>query len=252
MKDLQLPNIRKIFVPDSGYTIFDADLKGADAQVVAWEADDAELKQWLLEGVDMHSRHCIEVGGEDQLLNLDKESYAYYKLRQSYKHATHGVHYGGSAYAIARHPAIDWPVAKAQRYIDNYFRRRPGIKAWQDRTQRNLNETRTVWNKFGYRIIYFDRIDGLLTKALAWVPQSTVARNCMRGAIQLEAALPYVEILLQVHDSIVFQVPNHRAEQFDKIQEALLVEIPYDDPLVIPWGLKWSQQSWGDCQPIPE
>lgn len=246
----RLPNIRKLFKPDPGYVIFDADLKGADGQVVAWEADDKELKQWLSDGTDMHIKHGVEVGGETRLLSLDPDSHLYYELRQSYKHATHGVHYGASEYALARHPAIGWPVAKAGRYISNYFKRRPGVLEWHRRTAHNLKTKRMAENKFGYRIIYFDRVEGLLPQALAWVPQSTVALTCFKGAIKLRNAMPFVEILLQVHDSLVFQVPFRHAERYEEILHHLSVEIPYPDPLVIPWGLAKSEVSWGDCQKI--
>lgn len=247
---IALPNIRKLFIPDKGKTIFEADLSGADGQVVAWEADDKELKQWLRDGVDMHVKHCAEVGGEKQILTLDKTSYAYHKLRQSYKHATHGVHYVASAKAISSHPSIQWSMDKATRYRTNYLLRRPGIKEWHDRTSKELQLKRTATNRFGYRIIYFDRIDGLLPQAVAWVPQSTVALVCFKGAKRMRKELAWAEILLQVHDSLVFQVPNHRAEQTETIKRTLEIVVPYPEPLIIPWGLKASTKSWGDCEKV--
>lgn len=247
-----LPNIRKIFVPDKGYMIYDADLKGADGQVVAWEANDPELKQWLADGTDMHVKHGIEVGEDDRFLRLDPNSYEWHAARQEYKHATHAVHYGASEYAIARHPSIGWTTAKARRYKFRYFQRRPGLKEWQDRTQTDLNLHRTVWNKFGYRIIYFDRVDNLLPQALAWVPQSTVALTCFKGALQFRKACPWAEILLQVHDSLVFQVPFAHADRIDDIRRYLSIPVPYDEPLIIPWGLARSEKSWGDCEKIKE
>lgn len=247
---VELPNIRKLFVPDKGYIIFDADLSGADAQVVAWEANDPELKRWLAEGVDMHVRHCAEVGGETQILNLNKESYAYHKLRQSYKHATHAVHYVGGDKAISMHPSINWSISKARLYRANYLKRRPGIQEWHNRVQAGLERDMTTWNQFGYRIIYFDRIDTLLPQAVAWIPQSTVAITCFKGALRMKRYLPWAEILIQVHDSVVFQVPFHRSEQHSQIIEVLCNPVPYPDPLTIPWKLAKSEKSWGDCSPV--
>jgi len=240
-----------LFIPDKGYMLYEADLSGADGQVVAWEADDKELKSWLRDGTDMHVRHGIEVGGEKELLTLSPTSFRYYQLRQSYKHATHGVHYGASDYALTRHPSIAWPRHKAQRYIANYFARRPGVKEWHNRTDHNLRTSRTARNAFNYRIIYFDRVDGLLPQALAWVPQSTVALVCFKGALRLRKALPWVEILLQVHDSLLFQVPMHRADSVPLFREHLAVEVPYpNDPLVIPWGMARSEKSWGEVSKV--
>lgn len=62
--------------------------------------------------------------------------------------------------------------------------------------------------------------------------------------------LPWARILLQVHDSLVFQVPFHRAEQYDAMLSVLQNPVPYPDPLVIPWGLAKSTKSWGDCEKI--
>lgn len=243
----KLPNVRKLFIPDKGKIIMDADLKGADGQVVAWEANDQELKQWLRDGTDMHVKHAVEVGGETEILSLDPSTHRYYEIRQSYKHSVHAVHYGASEYALSRHPAIGWPEAKARRFLQNYMVRRPGIKEWHLRTANELRQKRTATNKFGYRIIYFDRIDNLLPQALAWLPQSTIACTCFKGALRLRKELPWVEILLQVHDSLVFQVPFHRADQTDLIRRTLEITIPYPEPLVVPWGLAMSERSWGDC-----
>lgn len=245
-----LPNVRKLFIPDKGYMLFDADLAGADGQVVAWEADDKELKQWLSDGTDMHVRHAVEIGGETEFLKYDKESYAFKKVRQSYKHATHGVHYVASPKAIAGHPSIGWSMAKATTYRAKYLIRRPGIKRWHDRVQYDLQKTRSASNRFGYRIVYFDRIEAILPQAVAWVPQSTVALVCFKGALQMKKHLPWAEILLQVHDSLVFQVPFHRAEQYETILKTLSVPVPYPEPLVIPWGLAKSEVSWGDCEKV--
>lgn len=251
MTDIILPNVRKLFIPDKGYVIFDADLKGADGQVVAWESDDKEMKRWLRDGTDMHVIHCAETGGEPIILTLNPESYQYYKLRQSYKHATHGVHYIASAMALHKHGSIQWSIPKAEAYIRNYYKRHPGLRDWHDRIRFDLQSTRTIYNRFGYRIVYFDRIDTVLPQAVAWGPQSTVALTCFKGALQLQKAMPFVEILLQVHDSLVFQVPFRHAERYDDFRRYLSVEVPYpNDPLIIPWGLAKSEVSWGDCKKV--
>ena len=61
-KTADLPNLRRLFVPDPDYIIIDVDLERADAQVVAWEADDEELKQMFREGVDIHEENSRTIG----------------------------------------------------------------------------------------------------------------------------------------------------------------------------------------------
>jgi hypothetical protein len=68
--------------------------------------------------------------------------------------------------------------------------------------------------------------------------------------VSLSRNIPWVTILLQVHDSLVFQVPLHRAKvsDFNLIRQAIDIPIPYKDELRIPWGLAISSKSWGDVE----
>lgn len=242
-----LPNIRKMFIPDPGYDIYDCDLSGADAQVVAWEADDTDLKAAFRAGLDVHSKNAEDMFGHEF---TQLSGHARYKKRQSCKHAVHGTNYGGTARTIAAHPSINWTVHEADRFQKRWFDIHPAIKRWHVRTQSTLNRSKTVSNKFGYRRVFFDRPDAVFPEALAWVPQSTVALVSFKGALQLEARTPWVEMLLQNHDSIVFQAPI-RYRAFDKqIRKDLEIAIPYDDPLVIPVGLKRSATSWGEVEEV--
>lgn len=250
----KLPNVRKLFIPDKGYTIFDADLSGADAQVVAWEANDDDLKRAFRAGLKIHAKNAEDVFG-DEYRNApgdrSNKGTPKGKMYDQNKRAVHATNYGASAFTLHRNPDIKWPLPKAEAFQRKWFNLHPGIKDWHQRTSHDLYASRTIRNKFGYRIIYFDRLDALLPQALAWVPQSTVAIVARKGALRLVAELPYAEILLQVHDSLVFQIPNHRADEHDKIREALSVPVPYpNDPLVIPWGLAKSSVSWGDVKDV--
>lgn len=242
-----LPNVRKLFIPDKGYMMFDADLAGADAQVVAAEAEDDALLSAFANGLDVHSKNATDMWGE-RFTKL--EGKARYHKRQANKHGVHATNYGAKPMALVRNPVINFTPSEANWFQNTWFTLHPGILTWHQRTQHELQQSRSVSNKFGYRRIYFDRIDGLLPQALAWLPQSTIALTCNKGALQLRRACPWVQILLQVHDSLVFQVPFHRAEQYDLLRRALLVPIPYKRPLVINWGLARSAESWGACEKV--
>lgn len=246
------PNIRKQFVPDPGYTLVNCDLSGADAQVVAWEANDADLKRAFRDGIKIHEHNARAVYGhlyDAAIGDRTSKGSPKGKMYDACKRRVHATNYGASAYRLTQTPDIGGTIAENQRFQDAWFRLHPGIRDWHHRTERQLAETRTIHNKFGYRIIYFDRIESVFPQALAWLPQSTVAEVCFRGALQLEEECPFVEILLQVHDSLVFQIPSHMATYatFRRMRQALSVTVPYDDPLVIPWEFSVSNTSWGDC-----
>ncbi len=241
-----LPNIRKCFKPDPGHVICDVDLSGADAQVVAWEAGDEDLKAAFKAGIDIHNKNGRDVFGEA----YDPSGHSHRKAsrRDELKAAVHGTNYAGGVRTIARD--LGWSEADVKRFQSKWFGLHPSIREWHRRVERDLQTKRSVSNKFGYRIVYFDRPDNLLPKGLAWIPQSTIAGVCARAAVNLSSRVSWCNILLQVHDSIVFQTPLHRtnAHDFDLIRKAISVCIPYKDELVIPWGLAISERSWGEVE----
>lgn len=227
----KLPNVRKMFVPDTGMLIGDADLDRADLQVVVWEADDTDMKQMLREGVDMHSENA-------KVLHCS---------RPQAKAWVHGTNYGGSPRTMAIAAGVT--VAQSEAMQRRWFSAHPGIKDWHRRVEASLQQTRSVKNAFGFRRTYFDRIEAILPQALAWIPQSTVANVINKGLLNIYNNLPQVQLLLQVHDSLVLQWPlSSDALLRPQIRDNLLISIPYADPLIIPVGLKTSADSWGDCK----
>lgn len=233
MEHFPLPNVRKLFQPDNGYIIADCDLDRADLQVVVWEANDDDLKAKLRAGVDIHAENAKD-------LNVPRP------LAKSW---VHGTNYGGSANTMARNCGIT--VRQAELMRNRWFQIHPGIKEWHDRVEHSLMVQRCVGNAFGFRRFYFDRIEGLLPEGLAWIPQSTVAIVTNQGILNLHRNLPEVQVLLQVHDSIVFQIPKGLYPGIlPAIREQLLITIPYSEPLVIPVGIKVSDKSWGEVKEV--
>ena len=238
-----LPNVRKLFLPDPGHVICDVDLSGADAQVVAWEAQDHDLKAAFKNGLDIHDHNGRGIWGEVYQRDAVPRKYT---MRDELKRAVHGTNYASGVRTMSK--TLGWTEPFTRNFQQTWFNLHPGIREWHRRVERDLQTTRAVRNKFGFRIIYFDRPYNLLPKGLAWIPQSTVAVVCGRGAVRLSKEIPWATILLQVHDSIVFQVPIRRCttRDFADIRQSLTVEVPYGDPLTIPWGLALSPNSWGE------
>lgn len=240
-----LPNVRKMFVPDPKYLICDCDLSGADAQVVAWEANDVDLKAAFKAGLNVHNHNGQAMWGNDY---DPKKILRFHPMRDELKRAVHGTNYGATPRTLS--VTLGWTIQFATAFQDRWLNvLHPAIRDWHTRINYELATTRTVKNKFGYRIVYFDRPENCFTEALAWGPQSTVGLVCAKGAVQLSKQCPWAEVLLQVHDSVVFQIPVHKATDsgFAEIKNSLRVEVPYaNDPLVIPWELAVSEKSWGD------
>lgn len=270
------PNMRKAFVPDAGYEIAEFDLSGADAQVVAWEADDADLMQAFRSGVKIHLKNSRDLFPNETANMTDDEIKAGSgipgSIYDSIKKGVHATNYGGAAQTLSTR--LRWKVEKAIEFQERWFHLHPGVKEWHNRTHRQLSGLqcwrcntltagsrvcqscgaitgRTIGNRFGYRIVYFDRIGDLFTKSLAWTPQSTVAINTNKGAIAIREFCPWVELLLQVHDSLIVQWPIKYGDRVDEIKRALYtISVPYKSPLTIGWGLKISRESWGAAETV--
>ncbi|MFQ5742006.1 MAG: DNA polymerase [Acidobacteriota bacterium] len=252
---IQLPNIRRFFVPDAGYIIAECDLTGAEAQVVAWDAGDEDLKAAFRAGVNVHIKNARDVfpekvrGWSDEAIKATDYTGGLYNNCKKCVHATHN---GGRPAGLARQIGI--PVVEAENFQKIWFGLHPAIEARHDYILACLqgrvegNPPRTIINRFGYRITFFDRIDNVFTEALTWIQQSTVALVCAKGGINVDEQISWAQLLLQVHDSLVLQYPISRHGSRGEIRDALEVVVPYDDPLIIPWGLKTSRKSWGDAE----
>lgn len=239
-RQLIVPNMRKMFIPDQGYTFFDVDLDRADLMVVIWEADDDGLRQAIRDGVDLHTYNAAALFGIP-------ESSVQYWQRQAAKMFAHGTNYGGSARTMAIN--CGFTVHQSEIMQRRWFSEHPGIKEWHRRTEAQLQATRQVTNVFGYRRRYFDRIESVLPEALAWQPQSIVALVINKAWKNIAERVPEVDILLQVHDSLAGQFPTHLANPvMRKMRKAMEIVVPYPKPLIIGAGIKTSEVSWGDCK----
>lgn len=247
---MTMPNIRRLFVPDHGYTILEPDLAGADAQVVAWEANDEILKEIFRKRLKLHAENAKMVF--EGLSGPDGRREPYYTRA---KQGCHLLNYGGSSRTLSKTIAIT--QHEADLFKRRWFEIHPAILEWQRRVESELVSRREVRNIFGYRRFYFDRIQSVLPEALAWVPQSTVACVINRGLVNIvrfaiRTLKPgIVEILLQVHDSLVLQVKTTYLDYLlPQLEQQLLIPLPYPDPLTIPLGLKGSPVSWGDAKAL--
>lgn len=235
----KIPNQRTLIIPDPGMTIIDMDLNRADAQFVAWEADDKTLKDALKSGEDIHWLNAKMIWGE----HVKEES----AERQMARQVIHAMNYGGYPKKISRSFGV--PIKMAEWVFKRWFQLHPGIREWHNRVRNDLATKRLVKNPFGFERYYFDRPEDCLNAALAWMPQSSVGIIINTAWVAINTHLKEVEVLMQVHDSLDMQVPTNRVlELLPLIQQHSLIVVPYADPLIIPVGFKVSDKSWGDVK----
>jgi DNA polymerase I-like protein with 3'-5' exonuclease and polymerase domains len=238
--DSDLPNIRELFLADEGMEFFDIDLDSADLRIVVWESDCREMKQMFAEGLKPY----VEVAKEyyrDPTIDKHHPSYGLFKA------LCHGTNYLGTPSGLSgRIGLVTHEVERIQKW---YYSKFPEIRAWQDSIKRLVDTKRTIQNVFGYRLHFFDRIEGTIyNQAVAWIPQSTVACLINRGYHNIHTQEPEIQVLLQVHDSLGGQYPIDKANIYrTKIRTLCTVPLPYPEPLTIPVGIKTSDLSWGAC-----
>ena len=247
-----LPNIKNIFEPDPGYFICDSDLAQADAQVVAWDANDKPLMEFFTAAkddpnLDLHGSNAADIfGGPPTKDN---------KHRKQAKAGVHAVNYDVKAKTLATTLGVS--VYDAEKFIDTWHDKHPAIYDWKERIRREMQTQRVIYNKFGNRFVFFDRVDSptALSEALAWIPQSTVALVINRAWLALEERIietslfDFIQVLLQVHDSLVYQMKQLTFRRYlPLVEECFSVPVPYNTPLIIPAGLAYSPTSWGDCR----
>jgi len=253
--DFTLPNIRSMYGPDPGFTFFDMDLDRADLQVFAWEIDDKILKDSLKMGVDMHLFHVYLLDGVEPppLDELVETHPKYWDHRGPRKHKRefskvfcHATDYYAQEKTLAAHTGRTiHEVTKAKK---TYLSIHPTIEPYWKSIEDQINKRRFVENRWGYRWYIFDRLEGLLPEAIAWIPQSTVGILINKIWISFYKNIPDVQVLLQVHDSLAGQFPTHKKEVIIPLMlQHSRIPIPYEDPLIIPTGVKTSTISWGDC-----
>lgn len=236
-----LPNLRRSIVPSVGSLLWEPDLAGADAQVVASDANDPLMKQIFREGRKLHAERAKLIYGGDA--GPDGKREPYYTLA---KKGGHLWNYAGKARTMAMSLGIT--VRDAEALIRRLEGIHPAIPAWHRRIDAQIKSTRTLHNAFGYRIVFLGRTDDALPDALAWIGQGTVACIANRVALNIQNNVPDAVLLLQEHDSLVgeTEIAKWDATAPTIREQFMKVIVPYPEPLIIPPSLKTSAKSWGD------
>jgi DNA polymerase I len=204
--------IREAFVADEGNVLLSLDYSQIELRILAHIADIPELKQAFRDGIDIHALTASQMFG----VPLDQMTP---DIRRKAKAINFGVIYGISGFGLARNLRI--PRAEAQAFIDTYFERFPGIRAYMDKTVEFAKEHGYVQTLFG-RKIHTPEINargphaGFSRRAAINAPiQGTAADVIRRAMIRMPKAISHLpaRMLLQVHDELLFEVPKDHVDE---------------------------------------
>ncbi|RLK46488.1 DNA polymerase I [Alkalispirillum mobile] len=227
--------IRKAFVAEPGCRLMAADYSQVELRIMAHLSGDEGLCQAFAEGADIHSATAAEVFG----LAADRVAG---EQRRAAKAINFGLIYGMSAFGLARQLGID--RGEAQAYVDRYFQRYPGVKAYMDRTRAEAHDRGYVETLFGRRLYLPDinsrnrqRREYAERTAINAPMQGTAADLIKRAMVAVDAwlaeAYPDTRMVMQVHDELVLEVPERDLEAVEagvreRMQSAGELAVPLD------------------------
>jgi DNA polymerase I len=238
--------IREAFVADRGKVLVSLDYSQIELRILAHVAGIDALKKAFRDGVDIHAMTASEMFN----VPLDQMTS---DIRRQAKAINFGVIYGISGFGLARNLRI--PRDQAQGFIDRYFERFPGIRAYMDDTVKFAKDKGYVQTLFG-RKINTPEINakgptaGFARRAAINAPiQGTAADVIRRAMIRMDDAIAGMpaRMLLQVHDELLFEVDEGAADALiavakDVMEGASMPAVKLDVHLTVEAGkgLTWA------------
>jgi len=243
--------IRNAFIAKEGHQLISADYSQIELRLVAHVAKEASMLEAFRNGVDIHAQTASEVFGIP-LDAMDGET------RRRAKAINFGIIYGISAFGLARQLSIG--RAEAGQYIGAYFEKFPGIQAYMDEAKQFAKENQFVKTLFG-RKIHIQQIASSNGAVRAFAErqainapiQGSAADIIKRAMIRLPDALAAekldAEMLLQVHDELIFEVPDEQADRAKVViigvmQSAHQPVLDLSVPLIVEAGMA---TSWAEA-----
>ncbi|MET0334673.1 MAG: DNA polymerase I [Rhizobacter sp.] len=202
--------VREAFIASPGHVIVSADYSQIELRIMADISGDENLLKAFAEGMDVHRATASEVfGTTPEAVTSEQRRYA--------KTINFGLIYGMGAFGLASSLGIE--RSAANQYIERYFARYPGVKRYMDDTKVSAREKGYVETLFGRRI-YLPEINGgsgprkagAERQAINAPMQGTAADLVKLAMIAVQAALDAEKrqtlMVMQVHDELVFEVPQ--------------------------------------------
>ena len=242
--------IRDAFIAEKGHVLVAADYSQIELRLLAHVADLPTMKQAFSDGVDIHALTASEMFGV-ALADMDSAT------RRRAKAINFGIIYGISAFGLANNLGIS--RTEASDYIKSYFEKFPGIKAYMDAAKSEAHEYGYVKTLFGRKCHIKgikDRnqaVRGFAERQAINAPIQGAAADIMRRAmIRMPEAIADIEgarMLLQVHDELVFEVPENKADDLIKVviptmANAAMPAVNISVPLVVE---ALAAKNWNDA-----
>jgi DNA polymerase I len=238
--------IRQAFVPERGVLIVSGDYSQIELRILAHLSQDQRLLEAFKNDEDVHAHTASEIFG----VPMDKVEPS---MRREAKVINFGIIYGMSAYGLSQQLGVEAKVAQA--YIDEYFRKFIGVQTYIERSLAEAKEK-------GYAVTLFQRRRYLpdLRSANTSIRQASermainsplqgTAADIIKMAMiriqdRIEASRLLTKMIMQVHDELVFEVPEDELEKVvPLIQREMETVVDLSVPLKVSihWGKNWAE-----------
>ncbi len=241
--------IRTAFVAEPGNLLLSVDYSQIELRLVADIAGLETMRAAFNDGIDIHAQTASEVFGVP-LAEMTSE------IRRKAKAINFGIIYGISGFGLARQ--LGTPQGEAQQYINAYFERFPGIRDYMDEMKRRAHEWGYVETRFG-RKVHINAIReknpamrnfgerAAINAPIQGTAADIIKRAMVRLPVALEKANSKARMLLQVHDELLFEVPEGDVEATaalvkEVMEGAAAPVLNLSVPLVAEagWGESWA------------
>ena len=239
--------VRQAFVPRKGNKIVAADYSQIELRIMAHLSKDKGLLDAFANGKDIHKATAAEVFG----IALDDVTI---EQRRSAKAINFGLIYGMSAFGLAKQ--LNIPRNEAQKYMDLYFERYPGVLDYMDSTRESAKDKGYVETVFGRRLYLPDikasngaRRKGAERAAINAPMQGTAADVIKMAMIKVDDwiaknASDDVTMMMQVHDELVFEIKEDKIDDYVStiktlMESAATLNVPLDVEVGI--GENWDE-----------
>lgn len=238
--------IRQAFVPrEKDWLIFSSDYSQIELRVLAHISNDQHLKEAFIEGQDIHSSTAMRVFG------IEKSEDVTPNMRRQAKAVNFGIVYGISDYGLSQNLGIT--RKQAQEYIDTYFEKYPGVKTYMEDIVRDAKDkgfVETLYNRRRYLPDINSRnfnLRSFAERTAINTPIQGSAADILKIAMinmqdRLKKENMQATMLLQVHDELVFEVPESELEKLntlvkDVMENAVALHVPLLTDSS--WGNTW-------------
>ncbi|AXS38925.1 DNA polymerase I [Breoghania sp. L-A4] len=221
--------IRKAFIAPQGFKLLSADYSQIELRVLAHMAEIPQLVQAFADGLDIHAMTASEMFGVP-IEGMDP------MIRRRAKAINFGIIYGISAFGLANQLGIS--RGEAGDYIKKYFERFPGIRDFMEETKSFVHANGYVKTIFGRKAHYPDvntknpNMRAFYERAAINAPiQGSAADILRRAMVRMEDALKAAKLdakmLLQVHDELIFEVPEDQADATIPVVSRTMEDAPH-------------------------